>query len=172
MTAWCLMEWAKALGLPLLAVAVSVASVLSVSVFYRWQVRIAREKLRYDLYDRRFAIYMAFHELLVAIPEKDDVDPELRKANAVRAHSPFLLDAKLGGYLEGLHTEAFRINATNKLVREPSPPTVERVQMVSQLSSDKLNFSNRVTELVREFERFLKLTDFRGSDTEAGIATT
>jgi hypothetical protein len=30
--------------------------------------------------------------------------------------SPFLLNAKLGTYLEGLHKDAFCINATNKTV--------------------------------------------------------
>lgn len=163
MTAQCLMEWAKALGLPLLAVAVSGASVLAVSVFSWWQVRIAREKLRHDLHDRRFAIYMAFHELLVAIIEKDDVETELRKANAARAHSPFLLKA-LGVYLEGLLKEAFRINATVKLLRDPNwtqcqtPAQID--QQASQLSSDKLNFADRMAKLVEKFEHFLTLRDF------------
>ena len=81
-------------------------------------MRIAKDKLRYDLYDRRFAVYVAYHDLLVAISEKDDAEAELRKANAARAHSPFLLNAPLGTYLEELHKEAFRINATVKIVRE------------------------------------------------------
>lgn len=111
-----LLEWLKALGLPLLAVAVSIASIFPA----RRQAQIAAEKLRHDLYDRRFAIYMAFHEMLVmlvAIIEKQDADTELRKANAARAHSPFLLDEQLGTYLEQLHKEAFRVNATGPLVR-------------------------------------------------------
>jgi hypothetical protein len=144
----------------LLAVVVSVASVSVVAVFSWWQVRIAREKLRHDLYDRRFAIYMAFYELLIAILEKTDVDAELRKANAARAHSPFLLNAKVGDYLEKLHTEAFRINATNKLVFEPSLLPPDRIQMAAQLGTDKLAFADRITELVKEFEPFLKLRDF------------
>jgi hypothetical protein len=171
MTAWGLLGWAKAFGLPLLAVAVSCASVLAVSVFSWWQVRIAREKLRHDLYDRRFGIYMAFHELFVAICEKDDVDPELRKANAARAHGPFLLDAKLATYLEGLHREAFRINATNKLIRDPTLVPLELIRQASQLGSDKLNFANRVAELVREFERFLKLRDFSKQHEHKASAT-
>jgi hypothetical protein len=149
---------AKALGLPLLAIAVAFASFWSGNLFSRWQVRIAREKLRHDLYDRRFAIYMAFHELLVAISEKDDAEPELRKANAVRAHSPFLLDARLGAYLERLHKEAFPINAASQLMRD-AQSAVERAQIASRLGQDKLAFANKVAELVREFEPCLKLTD-------------
>ncbi len=86
------LDWVKALGLPALALAIAFASWWSSRSSNRWQVRIAREKLKHDLYDRRFAVYMAFHELMVAVAEKSDVDAELRKANAARAHSPFLVD--------------------------------------------------------------------------------
>lgn len=148
-------EWAKALGVPLLAIAVSFASYRS----GRWQVRIAREKLRHDLYDRRYAIYAAFHDLLVVVTENHDLEAELRKANAARAQSPFLLNAQIGAYLERLHKEAFRINAENKLVRDQnlwSPE--ERVQKALKLGSEKLALANRVPELVQNFE-CLRLTD-------------
>jgi hypothetical protein len=146
------LEWAKALGLPALAVAVAFASCLSGYLLGRWQVNIAREKLRHDLYDRRFAIYIAFHELLIAFTEKSDVETELRKANAARAHGPFLLDSKVTQYLDNLHKEAFRINAETKLVSDPSvwSPT-ERVEKAARLGSDKLAFANRIPQLVSQF---------------------
>ena len=155
--AW-LLESAKAFGLSALALVASISAVFVSILIARWQLSISRAKLQHDLYDRRFAIYMAFHELLVAIVEKDDVEAELRKANAIRAHSPFLLDAQLGAYLERLLNEAFRINAHAKLVKDQSfgsPP--ERAQQASQLGQDKLVLVNRIDELAREFERFLWL---------------
>ena len=121
-------------------------------------MRIAKDKLRYDLYDRRFAVYMAYHDLLVAISEKDDAEAELRKANAARAHSPFLLNAPLGTYLEELHKEAFRINATVKIVRDRSLPT--DLAAANQLAHDRLAFVNRISELIKKFEPFLRLSDF------------
>lgn len=124
------------------------------------QVRIAREKLRHDLYDRRFAIYMAFHELLTAVTEKDDVDAELRKANAARAHSPFLLNAEVGSFLERLHARGFQIHATADLVRKNLLDRSATLDLADKLGSDKLEFANKVPDLVREFEPFLKLRDF------------
>lgn len=154
------LEWVKALGLPSFALAVAFASWWSSRSSNRWQVRIAREKLKHDLYDRRFTVYMAFHELMVAVAEKSDFDAELWKANAARAHSPFLLDPDVTQYLAGLHTEAFRINATQKLLIEPGMGNqAEQIQMASQQGSDKLAFANRVPELVKKFE-CLKLKDF------------
>lgn len=147
-------EWAKALGIPVLAVAVSFATYRS----GRWQVRIAREKLRHDLYERRYAIYLAFHDLLVAIAEKDDVEEELKHANAELAQSPFVLDRKLGSYLGKLYKEAFRIQMESKLVYEQNLWSRERTARASQLSSDKLHFAGHVRELIDEFE-CLRLTD-------------
>jgi len=151
--------WRRALGLPALAVAVAFASCLSGYLLGRWQVKIAREKLRHDLYDRRSAIYMAFHELLPAFTEKADVEPELPKANAARAHGPFILDSGLTEYLGGLHKEAFRMNAESKLVQDPSMwSPEERVKRSPQLSQDKLTFANRIRELVSKFG-CLRLSD-------------
>jgi hypothetical protein len=147
-------EWAKALGVPVLAVAISFASYRS----GRWQVRIAREKLRHDLYDRRYAIYLAFHYLLEAIGEKDDIEGELQQANAARAQSPFLLDRKLRLFLENLYKEAFRINAENKLVHEQNLWSRERSARAAQLGSDKMSLAGRERELIQAFE-CLKLTD-------------
>lgn len=152
-------DWLRASGVPLLALAVAFASWWSNRSSSRWQVKIAREKLKHDLYDRRFAVYMAFHELMVAVSEKKDVEPELRKANAVRAHSPFLFDAEMTPYLQGLYNEAFRINATNNFVGDPGMgDAVVRMNKWTQHNADKLAFANRIPELVQKFE-CLKLTD-------------
>jgi hypothetical protein len=147
-------EWAKALGVPILAVAVSFATYRS----GHWQVRIAREKLRHDLYDRRYAIYLAFRRLLAAIVEKDDIDGELRQANAARSQCPFLLDRRLGSFLDKLYKEAYRLNAENTLIHEQNVWSRERTARAAQLGSDKLSLASRVGELIREFE-CLRLTD-------------
>lgn len=155
--------WLQALA-PAFAVLVS-AFAVSVSVLTfrlgrqlaQWQAAVAREQLRQNLYDRRFAIYMAFHELLVAIAEKDDADAELRKANIARAHSPFLLNARLGTYLEKLHAEAFRIDRTTKIVRDKSLPQDRAT--IAQLGHTRLAFTNRIGELIEEFQPFLRLKD-------------
>jgi hypothetical protein len=155
------MEWARALGIPALAVAVSFLAVgVSFASYFsgRWQVRIAKEKLRHDLYDRRFAVYMAFHELLVAVTEKRDVDAELRKANAARAHSPFLLDPQVGSYLERLHADVFRVNAESTLLAQDLSLVPENLELASRLGNEKLALINRIPELVQKFD-CLKLDD-------------
>lgn len=51
-----ILDWVKALAPSSVALAVLVVT----GLFYYWQVRLAKQKLRHDLYDRRFAIYTAF----------------------------------------------------------------------------------------------------------------
>lgn len=147
-------EWAQALGIPILAVAVSYASYRS----GRWHVRIDREKLRHDLYDRRYAIYLAFHQLLVAIVERDDFESELRYANAARAQSPFLLDRKLGAYLDRIYSEAYRIHEERRLVLQQNLWSNERTARATQLGADKKALAGRLRELIEEFH-CLRLND-------------
>jgi hypothetical protein len=151
-TQW--IDWAQVLGIPSLAVAVSFATYRS----GHWQVRIAREKLRHDLYERRYAIYRAFYDLLVAIGEKDDVESELKRANIARGQSPFLLERRLRLYLERIYEEAHRIHTESKQVYEQNLWSRERSARAARLVSDRTNLAGRVKELIREFD-CLRLTD-------------
>ena len=90
------LELAKAFAAPFATVVASIV-VASVTACFAWrQWIVAKEKLRHDLYDRRFAIYMAFHKLLVAVVEKQDVEAELREANAHERKALFCLMNSLG----------------------------------------------------------------------------
>lgn len=73
------LEWVKALSAPVVAGAVFFVT----WSFNRWQRRLAKEKLRHDLYDRRFAIYIVFRNLLLALhaTSVSEIGAVLRKAN-------------------------------------------------------------------------------------------
>jgi hypothetical protein len=153
-------DWAKVFSGPV-ATVVAAIIVTVVTIFFQWrQWIVGKEKLRHDLYDRRFAIYMAFHNLLVAIVEKQDIAAELREANAAQAQSPFLLDKQLGSFLEELGEEAFRINTNTKLYSDQSFAPTERAAQLADLATDRLRLCNRIDEMAKHFTRFLRLKDF------------
>jgi hypothetical protein len=85
-----ILEWLKALVPAFIALAVLIVT----GLFYYWQVRLAKRKLRHELYDRRMAIYVAFRELLIALPDTktsdDDIKALVRKANIARLEAPDL----------------------------------------------------------------------------------
>lgn len=166
------LEWAKAIGSP---AAVAIAALCLTSFFNRWQVRLAKEKLRHDLYDRRFAIYRVFQELLLALHANgvNEIKAELRKADIARLEAAFLLsdDAGIHEYLEQL-CERVRAEVLVNMARCDSvrndPATVndpqahrELAESESRLISARRDILDRhFKELPQQFARFLKLTDF------------
>jgi hypothetical protein len=98
------LEWLKALGPLLLAVVVAYVTWR----FQQWQVRLEKEKLRHQLYDRRFAIYKAFQKLLIALVDKpdDEVKAAFKKAGIACSDALFLLpDPEVQAYLNELHKQ-------------------------------------------------------------------
>jgi hypothetical protein len=165
-----ILAWLNVVGPLLLAVVVAIAT----WQFQKWQVRIAKQKLRHDLYTRRFAIYLAFQELLFALFEKDnnEIKTAFRKAHLARLEAQFLLpDQEIRTYLDSLcnqvNDEVIRNIMYVEGVREQGPlmndPQIcqEFAEKVSLLGSSKLGLSGRhIGELSKQFAKSLSLTDF------------
>jgi hypothetical protein len=157
------------LGPLLLAAVVAIAT----WQFRKWQVRLAKQKLRHDLYDRRLAIYIAFQELLLALPEKsdDEIKAAFRKASIARFEVPFLLDdPKIPAYLEALCKQVtddvianiLFLDAMRREVRMNDPQIVrDFTEKADRLGKAKLDLPERhLGELSERFAESLKLTDF------------
>lgn len=155
-------------------IVVSIAVLFVTWWFYRWQRRLAQEQLRHQLYERRVAVYGAFRELLLALPEKDDneIKALFRKASIARFEVPFLFedDPKLQAYLEKLckHITDEVINniffldgmkqQTGTMDAQIAQDFVKRA---NQLGVAKLQIpGDHLGQLPQEFAAFLKLTDF------------
>jgi hypothetical protein len=168
-------EWLKNVGPFLVGVGWLTLSLAIFGVtlwFSRWQVHLAKQKLRHDLYNRRFAIYIAFQELLLALVEKDDgeIRAAFRKAYIARSESQFLLaDPQIQLYLDNLYKQVkddiiahimFLQASEGAIVNDPQ---IRRdvAERASLLATAKLNLADRhLAKLSQEFARFLKLTDF------------
>ena len=168
-------EWLKELDPLLVSVAslfVSLAVFCVTGWFSRWQVRLAQHKLRHDLYDRRFAIYMAFQELLLALVDKSDAEirSAFRKAYIARSEASFLLaDPQIQAYLEDLYKQVkdqvigniMFIQSSEGVMTNDPRMRREVAQRGSQLDAAKVDLADRhLGELSQQFARFLKLTDF------------
>jgi hypothetical protein len=165
----CILEYLKAIG----PVAVALAVFIATYWFYQWQIRLAKQKLRHDLYDRRFAIYVAFRELLSALIEKnnDEIMVAFQKASIARFETPFVLaDTKIGAYLDALCKQVADDVISNIMYFEAmkSQSTMNDPQILrdfneraDHLGRAKLLIADRYFgELPKQFEKFLKLTDF------------
>jgi hypothetical protein len=163
-------EWLKVLGPLLLAIVVALAT----WKFQQWQIRLAKQKLRHDLYDRRMAIYVAFQELLIGLPEKsdDEIKTLFRKATIARFEAPFLFDdPRMHAYLEQLCTKVaddvianivFLDAMKDQAALVTNPEAVrDFTERASRLGAARLEIpAHHITELSQQFAGSLKLTDF------------
>lgn len=158
----------------LATVVVSVVVLVMTGWFYWWQYRLARQKLRHDLYDRRFAIYTTFRELLLAIAFKsdDEIKAHFQSASIVCLEAPFLLDnSKIQTVLEDIVAAAkevvgdinYRDAIGQSGAMSMNDPEINRevVERATRLSNARPAVPERyLRELAQQFAKFLKLTDF------------
>lgn len=167
----CVLSWVKDFA----PIIVSIAVIWVTLSFNSWQRRLAREQLRHQLYERRIAVYGAFRELLLALPEKDNDEIKglfFGKLRIARSEVPFLFedDPKLQAYLEQLCkrvTEEVINNIffTDGIKQQPAimhDPKVAQdfATRANQLALAKLKIpEDHLARLPEEFAPFLRLTD-------------
>jgi hypothetical protein len=162
-------EWVKDLA----PVVVSIAVLWVTISFNRWQGRLAKQKLRHDLYERRMAVYIAFRDLLIALPEKGDeeIKASHRKASIARFEASFLFDdPNLPTYLEDVCkqvSDKVIANATflevmrNQTQMNDPQMIQDFARRAAQLGEAKIEIPDRhLKELSRQFGPSLKLSDF------------
>ncbi len=155
-------------------VVVSIAVLCVTWSFNRWQRRLGREQLRHQMYERRMQVYVTFRELLTTLVEgnNDDIKSHIQKVFFALQEVPFLFegDEKLKKYLDEFYKQVEEKIWKNISYSEALRPTLKSMtpdlrvkfnDIEIQLSSSKLQIPNDHFErLPKEFEPYLKLTDF------------
>lgn len=107
------------------------------------QVRIARTKLRLDLYEKRFVVFAAATRLMREVGSDVSVSGEALTAFwADTQHAPFLFDAEMVAYLQEIRKKALRLRAVNR--------RLERGDQISEGEQDRL--INEDEELLKWFD--------------------
>jgi hypothetical protein len=121
-------QYAQALGAPLLAIVIA-----GVGAWLAWQqVRMARVRLRHDLYDRRFAVFQAARKFLAEVMTHGyPSDDQIRSYVVGTADSGFLLSADVATYLEEIRKHGSRLGAIKETLK-PLPVGNERSALVSE----------------------------------------
>ncbi|MDD2794894.1 hypothetical protein, partial [Acidocella sp.] len=151
--------YAQALGLPLFALALTFFGIRNA----RDQTRVSKEKLRHDLYDRRFAIYWAFVNMISSYLEGKDGDAIFRawdQAVVAFQQSSFILNSEMKQYLLNLKDTVFRMYTEEGRHRGKKDIPAD---MFGQLEVEKIQNLGTLFEilpvLTEKFEPFLKLDD-------------
>jgi hypothetical protein len=130
----------------------------------REQAMFAREKLKHDLFDRRYGIYLAFDRMIRCMMGQDGLgtdEENLLAANISAAQAVFILDDAVSDYLFDLHNIAFRKTRYSEVIKiSDLPPEVIQKQ-TTQWMEDTQTILHAIPVLSQKFRPFLRLKDFR-----------
>jgi hypothetical protein len=156
-----------------IATIIAAFAAVSVTAYFAWhqktvateQADIAREKLRHDLYERRYRVFDAARKLLceVAIHRRASED-NLRAFVIDTGDAVFLFNDDLSNYLVEIRDRAQKLQSLSDLLNIPD------LLPVGDQRTETVNESTQLCEwlvdqpqggLVDKFKPFLKLEDYR-----------
>ncbi len=117
------------------------------------QMLIARAKLNIDLFDRRFAVYMATRKFIVAmLQNKGGTQEDAVTWWAVASSAPFLFDKYVSGFIEevGKRGSAMRARVGDKAIHESQ-------EHVAQYNEQFMWFAKNIDLLEGIFQRDMNL---------------
>jgi hypothetical protein len=147
-------QYAQALGAPLLAVVIAGAG-----AWLAWQqVRIARVRLQHDLYDRRFAVFQAARKFLAEVMTHGyPLEDQIRAYVVGTSDAVFLLNDDIAAYLEEIRKRGSRLGAIREALK-PLPVGDKRSALVRQEEEIFSWMMEQLpTGLVGKFKPFLRL---------------
>jgi hypothetical protein len=127
-----------------------------------WQQwRVAENKLRLDLFDRRYKVYDATKKFLaVIIREATSTDSQLFEFNVGTSDAEFLFEADLVAYLAQIRKRALHMRTAQQLF-EPLPVGDERSRHVQAAHDDLSWLSDQITAMTKAFTPYLGFANVR-----------
>jgi hypothetical protein len=144
------------------AVAVVLIALIGAWIAYQ-QMHIAAVRLRFDLYQKRYAVFEAARRLLAEVkkhPTGLDFDLEAYDLGTADAVFLFLHTDDLSNYLGELREHAINLRDLNKRLFPPmnfGTVAADDEKRLSEERNKELDwFGNQTTELVKQFKPFLR----------------
>jgi hypothetical protein len=126
------------------------------------QKDIAYDKLKHDLFDKRYEIYLAAKRLIEAIfaaPPGDDVkrhtDPEIKRLRLKLDEARFFLPPDTRAYCENIEKNVYDVLVASRAVTGYSEDRPERQQLRDPQANAEIALANIYSELAKKFERDL-----------------
>ena len=128
----------------------------------RGQLLVAKEKLRHDLFERRFAVFYAFQNYLVAVAMKRSTQELADEVVAKLATARFLFDQPTFEYLRTTWMDTANLNNRGPMLADPDawPTASERVAAGIKHADAKMALFDKVDEIAAKLVPTLRLRDF------------
>jgi hypothetical protein len=136
--------------------------VLGVAVwFVAWlQWRVARSKLRLDLFDRRYKIYEATSKFVDSINnDPEHVGSYLNDFNAGTSNADFLFNADIVNYIKQVREKAVHMLTAHTLYeaeeRKSQPDEAKRVRNIESYQADREWLIEQAKTMTKTFAPYL-----------------
>jgi len=145
---------------PFFSIATLFLSVAVVVIAWQ-QWRVADNKLRLDLFDRRYKVYDATRKFLAVIMrEATFADSQLFEFYAGTSDAEFLFGADVVDYLGQIRKRAVHMRTAQQLF-EPLPVGDERSRHVQAAHDDLSWLSDQITAMTKVFTPYLGFANVR-----------
>ena len=122
------------------------------------QHKVARDRLKHDLYERRFAVYKAAQRLLTEVFQDADINYEkLIRYVADTQAAPFLFGEDIFEYLDKIRKKTIRLLEASSVLtglpigEERSEAAKSRMQIVKELTDE-------IPNLIPKFSPYLRFS--------------
>jgi hypothetical protein len=142
-----------------LEVSTGLTAIIAVWIAYR-QYHNDRVRVTMELYEKRFAIYKAFTDLLDAIScEATANEDQIRTYSQKTRDSYFLFGPEVGEYIEHIFKQAWELRCQDKKIHGPhGPPVGPEREALCHTNVELLKWFNRHAEVGRrKFRKYLAL---------------
>jgi hypothetical protein len=160
--------------LPIVFTIISLLLTASVAVaswyIAHWQASISEEKLRFDLYEKRFSVYsraVDYLQSLVSWKGSDEDHAAHRLFIKAKLESVFLFpNSEIPTLLEKMHLDASKVMGLKEHGKELAADPPSFTEFYNQGMAGLSNFGLGVTELQREMAPYLNFELMRRSTTK------
>jgi len=137
--------------------AVALVLIPPIGAWIAWQqMHIASVRLKFDLYQKRYAVFEAARRLLAEVHKHSNyLDFKLEAYDLETSDAVFLHPDKLSEYLRELRNHAAKLSDLNGKIG--SFPTAGESELSKKRDEELEWFNNQMDELVEHFKPFLKL---------------
>ena len=135
---------------------------VAVLVIATLQWRVADNKLRLDLFDRRYKVYDTTRKFLsVIIREATFTNPDLFEFNAGTSDAQFLFKPDVAEYLAEIRSQALHLRTTRELLKKPRITDDELARLAQAENKDLKWLGDQITAMTKVFAPYLGFANVR-----------
>ncbi len=135
---------------------------VAVVVIAALQWRVVDNKLRLDLFDRRYKVYDAARNFVASIMREASVtESQLADFNIGTSDAKFLFEPDVAEYLAEIRKRALHLRTTRELLKRP-PASDDELARLAQAENDAVSWlGDQITEMTKIFTPYLGFANIR-----------